>query len=249
MILSHFCRVILLFLGCFGWNVYGYDEKPTYEVMATNTLTGKKNALFICKKTDNIKIQKCHEFKTSIDLTNPIALAVFENKLFVANYGSPSHMGTSFLLRCDLPDMNTEQTNCDSILALASASHITGLAIVADTLLFIKSNTSRENVNFNVLIACHVPMMGRLSECGQQLPLFSLIPNPQPTYNTVMPITVTSDHFDISDDAGGTVFACTLPKENIEISCQTHTFMEMSKLYPAGFVNPTLFNPAQVNLK
>lgn len=248
MTLFRFCRVVVICIFFCAFSALAGLLEHTYVIHATNKITDTKDSLYICKKNRNDEQKECHEFKTNIELSNPIAVATIEKKLFVANYGSIAHMGTSFLLRCELPNFDAYESHCESVVGLASASHITGLAIFSDYLLFIKSNTSKENINFNTLVVCKIPMSGRINECEQQIHLPSLIPNPQPSYNTSMPITIASNVFYISDDAGGTVFECTLPQTVHQMSCQAHTFMEVSKIYPEGFINPTVFNPNVINL-
>lgn len=248
MTLFRFCRVVVICVFFYAFNIRAELPEDTYVIHATNKITDTKDSLSICKSSKNANMNECHEFKTNIELSNPIAVSTIAHKLFVANYGSIARMGTSFLLRCEIPGFLANETHCDSVLALASTSHITGLATISDHLLFIKSNTNKDNFNFNILIVCKLPMSGRINECDQQIPLLSLIPNPQSNYNTSMPITLTSNAMYISDDAGGTVFECTLPQSGHQISCQAHTFMEVSKLYPEGFINPTVFNPNIINL-
>lgn len=229
MALLDFCRVILLCLTCVSLSVCAYSDEPAYEIQITNKLTENQDSLFICQIQNN-KTKKCHEIMTSIPLSNPIGFSVVENKIFIANYGSIGHMGTSFILRCEFPKFDSTRTFCESILALASASHITGISALSNDLLFIKSRTTQEKFNFNTLIVCPLPMNSRVTDCHQQLALPSLIPNPQSGYNTTMPITVTLDHLTILDEVGGTVFECLLPDHNNEISCQARAFMEISSL-------------------
>lgn len=229
MALLNFCRVILLCFTCVALSVCAYSDEPAHEIRITNTLTENQDSLYICQIQNN-KTKKCHEIMTSIPLANPIGFSVVENKIFIANYGSIGHMGTSFILRCELPKFDSTQTLCESVVALASASHITGIAVFSNNLFFVKSRTTGENFNFNTLSACPLPMRGRVTDCHHQIVLPSLIPNPQSGYNTIMPITVTLDHLTILDEVGGTIFECLLPDRNNEMSCQARVFMEVSPL-------------------
>lgn len=214
MILFRFCRVVIICLFMHGLSVFSYQSGDV-SIHITNTLTDVKDSISMCKK-NNDELQ-CHELKTNIELSNPIATAIVEKKLFIANYGVIKQMGTSFLLRCDLPDFGAEEITCEGILGLATQAHITGLAVVSNQLLFVRSNT---NITYNELIICPLPIEGRVSICNQQIPLVPIIYDFG--YNTFMPITVSDGVMSIFDDVGRRIFECTLPQEGQQISCQEH---------------------------
>lgn len=239
MPLSLFCRVSALFLFSFTYftHLSANTTNPSI-VITTNRITSTKDSVSTCTVALNGEHQDCQEFKTSISLRNPIAVATNATNLFIANYGAVKISGTSFVLMCDMPTLHTTEISCKSLFGLASTAHVPGIAAFGQKFLFVESFNYKNNVNFNYVVACNINAEGRKSECSIPLRLMPLTQT-QSSFNTSMPITITNNFAYISDNAGESVYECTFPDEQNHMECKALTFAEALPLLPNGFVNQT----------
>lgn len=244
MSLSFSCRVAAYFfcLSVYFSNLFANQTPESFSITATNTLTSSQDSLSLCRDASENTSKRCYAIQTilpdgnPVRIHNPVALATNDNNFFIANYGMvQSSLGTSFLLKCEIPVFGNTRVTCIPILNFYSATHITGMHVIGQKLFLVRSSsipfesveTGEEYfLNSNFLKACNIPVETdenqRINECGNNFELFANNHvRISKLFNTSMEIKFIDNALYIEDPLNRKIHKCALPlPDNTLTSCE-----------------------------
>lgn len=207
--MKHICKILYsLFLLC-------HLNAHPLLFLSSNKLTSREDTITACQTTSSGEITNC-ECANGISLRNPVAISYLNGSLFIANYGLPSHMGTSYISRCEFN--GTHFKECFPVLGLASNYHITGVRALGQKLFFIESYHYNK-YNANNIVACDLPVIPKHLNCGPLNGLRPITKILSTEFNTTMDIASDGSSIYVSDKVGQSFFKCTYPDDHNVMNC------------------------------
>lgn len=183
--------------------------------LTSNRFTSTQDSLFACQTKENGELQPC-ESTNGASLFNPVGISYLNSDLFIANYGAPKKMGTSYITRCVFD--KTHFKECLPVLGLASNYHITGVLAIGKKLLFTESFHYGKS-NANDIVACDLPAAPKQLHCGPLNALRPLNKISTDDFNTAMDIASDGSAIYVSDPMGRSFFKCTYPSADNVMTC------------------------------
>jgi len=221
---------------------FSVAAKDQSILLSTNIIDSGADHLVYCQIKNTDELADCSEIQTSEQTNTPVALAANDKNLFIANYGHPNFGRTSYVQKCDLPYAGHTNLNCQSILAIVSSAHVTGIEAVENKIYYTESYSYPGHVNFNYLRACDLIEGRQFAKCGPMHLLNSSVKNPQNGTNHKMDIKVTDNDIFVNDFYGNSLTHCSLPNEKNEMSCETEVpNLVNGKLVPELFSSVSIY--------